>query len=129
MHTHFSVHASICVCVCQLQCVNTSSVLRTNPRSRQDHPPSPSLVSPSYTHTHTPHTHTPQYTRFHLGLGFPRHRHIGYISPHGFEASLGASMSTGMVVGATGQVSFDGGSDFHWDNDSELGLLCCSHER
>lgn len=111
MHTPLSVHTSICVrvCVfaCWLQCVNTSSTLHSNPLivgktvlHLRCFPPFP------ITHTHK-HTLYAQYAHIPLGLDTRSHRHIGYISPWGVSASLGAPMSAGMVVGATGQVRSD----------------------
>lgn len=110
MHTPLSVHEDVCVCVrvcvcwraCLTLSVNTSSTLHTNPLTVDKTVLYSSPVFPSHTHTLYA-----QCTLFHRGPDTRSQTHSGYIPARGVVAFVGAPMSAGMVVGATGQVSFD----------------------
>lgn len=106
MHTplqcaRISVCVLLCVSVCV--CVNTSSTSDTNPLTARKTVPHLHLVRP-FPHltlrTHTAHT-------LRLCRGDRSSTYAGYISPQAVVAYVGVPMNAGMVVGATGQVSFD----------------------
>lgn len=132
MHTPVIVHTFMPVCVCWTHCVNTSSTLHTNPltvgKTVLHFPRCP------IAHTHI-HTHYAQYARFHLGVDTRDIHTLDIFYPRVLWPFLGSPMSTGMVVGATGQVSFDWQVPFSLSTTLFLdlfwalcALLCCCHE-